>query len=139
VRGGRQHPHRLPPHPRAGDRISPPACRSGAHGRCAPSSLVPAPTAASPHHTSRGGAHSRHVPSSPPRCDLLLALAASWPALSSLRRPSACSYRAPSGPHPGVRTEYARRSRVELVICGSVLAKWLQRAYFAGLRLRSRG
>jgi hypothetical protein len=42
------------------------------------------------------------------------------------------------GPHPGAGMEKGRRSWAELLFCGSARAKWLQRAHFAGLRLRSR-
>jgi hypothetical protein len=65
------------------------------------------------------------------------------PPSSSPRPSSCCSCRALRGPHPGARTEYtpggAGRSQVELIFCGFVPAKWLQRAHFAGLPLQSRG
>jgi hypothetical protein len=78
----RHHPHRLPPRPRADDR----------RPRLPAAASRPSPPA------GRGGASRTGARPPRPRrhgCSLLLPL------------PPSCSCRAPGGPHPRARTEYA--------------------------------
>jgi hypothetical protein len=138
--------------------------RPDAEGRDAPSPLAPSSSprqrpclpvvVASPSPPAgRGGpprpAHALLVLALAPRlparcsCDMLPPPSPANVVASSLRSrpPPPCGLpplapAAPGGPHLGARTEDTRRIQAELLFCGSVRTKWLQRVHFAGLQLR---
>jgi hypothetical protein len=106
---------------------------------------ISSPSSSFPHVCS--SASSLSLPQATPRPPLLAPASCSLPSLAAgVRRASLLSVR-PRAPTssvallrapPGAGMEKGKRSRAELLFCGSARAKWLQRAHFAGLQLQSR-